>query len=191
MSSWTPRSSAPSVTNPWYVKAGYGGYNRCIEINSATHSCLPNCVGYAWGRFCEGAGVTNCNLSTGNAVTFWTQADGYQRGQTPRVGSVIVWSGGSGAYAGYGHVAICEAINPDGSILISQSAASGAWWYTDTIWPGQRYGYKNQLSWLGFIYNPYIDDPIPGPDPGPDPGPPGADGFPWWLLIPILKTKRR
>lgn len=45
------RTTAPSQTNKYYLKAGKGGYNRAMEINKKTHSCLANCVAVAHGRW--------------------------------------------------------------------------------------------------------------------------------------------
>lgn len=42
------RTEAPSKTNKFYLKAGKGGYNRAMEININTHSCLPNCCGLSF-----------------------------------------------------------------------------------------------------------------------------------------------
>ena len=42
------RTTSPSETNKFYIKAGKGGYNRAAEINEITHSCLPNCCGLSY-----------------------------------------------------------------------------------------------------------------------------------------------
>ena len=53
------RTSVPAIDNPYYVKTTGNGYNPCSLGNSAhglrpsDYSVLPNCVGYAWGRFHE------------------------------------------------------------------------------------------------------------------------------------------
>ena len=46
-----PRMTVPSVTDKYWVHTSCGGLNECIQISNG--SCLPNCVGYAWGRFYE------------------------------------------------------------------------------------------------------------------------------------------
>lgn len=65
----------------------------------------------------------------GNALTWGTAASalGYWVDGTPRhVGDIVVFSPGqAGAHAYYGHVAVIEKINADGSIEISESNVKG------------------------------------------------------------------
>lgn len=187
MSNWIPRTTSPAEDNPYYVKYPWG-YNYCIEINGYTHSCLPNCVGYAWGRFIEGVGETYSNLSRGNASSWWgNTGDGYQRGQVPQVGAVVCYGGGSYGGGGYGHVGIVESINPDGTFEMSQSSAGGTWWFmSHGVVPGQNRG---NLTWQGFIYNPWVTGV--GPDPGPDPGPEGVSLPIWMMLLSVVKRQKR
>ena len=141
------RTTAPSQTNKYYIKTTYGGYNRCILINSETGSVLPNCVGYAWGRFCEEQNIHDCKLSRGNAENWYGYNDGYARGQTPKLGAVICWhSTRSG-----GHVAIVEKIYSNGMILTSNSAYNGSRFYTKTLHPPQ-YFMGSAYDFQGFIY---------------------------------------
>lgn len=147
-----PRTEAPSETNKFYLKTTKGGYNKCIQIKS--NGCvLPNCVGYAWGRFCESQNITDCKLSRGNAENwFLNTSDGYKRGQTPKLGAIICWSKGKTQYEpdGAGHVAFVEQINKDRSILISESGYNSFFFRTRTLKPPYELGgtYKFQ----GFIY---------------------------------------
>ena len=64
---FVPRTTAPSYSDLNWIKRGYGyhGYNRCIVVDRNTGSVLPNCTGYAWGRFIECQGVHDCRLSRG------------------------------------------------------------------------------------------------------------------------------
>jgi surface antigen len=127
---FVPRTSAPVVTSGGTDKSGaywlgdsYGGLNPFDDLGQSYAKCkgdtLPNCTAYAWGRFYEIIG-SRPTLSTSNAEDWWGYtADGYERGQTPKLGAVICWSKGQvGAWHddGAGHVAIVEQINPDGSI---------------------------------------------------------------------------
>lgn len=141
-------TSAGMLNNPyWYSRnpfylAGYG---------------LPNCTCYAFGRFWEISDTDHDysnypNLSTGNAEDWWSYNDGYDRGQEPRLGAVICFA--DGPYSGDGHVAIVEQINDDGSIVTSNSAYGGSYFYTETLRPPHYLpvaGYVFQ----GFIYNPH------------------------------------
>ena len=149
---FVPRLDAPITADKHWIQVKYGGYNRCIPINGGP-SVLPNCTGYSFGRFMEIMGVTSCNLSIANAGEWWyyTQ-DGYERGKEPRLGAVICWSRAGQA----GHVAIVEQINPDGSIVTSNSAYNGTRFYTQTLKP-PYYTWSSLYELQGFIYNPNVD----------------------------------
>lgn len=125
-------------------------------VEPVTHSCVlehgeitGQCTGYAWGRFMEILGDTP-KLSTANAGMWYgyTQ-DGYQRGQTPKLGAVACWAKPGAA----GHVAIVEEIHDDGSITLGQSGYSSH----NRFWTGKgsppNY-YHSPYIFQGFIYNP-------------------------------------
>ena len=119
--SFTPRLTAPDYNNPYYIHTSYGGLNSCIHISGG--SCLPNCVGYAWGRAYEILG-TIPNLARTNANTWYSYNinNGYYAyGSTPKVGAIMCWTGGTEG----GHVAVVEKIE-NGVITISESNYGGA-----------------------------------------------------------------
>ncbi len=145
------RTTAPSYTDQNWIHYTRNGYNYCIKISGG--SCLPNCVGYAWGRWRELLGKYH-KLSRGNAENWWgNTGDGYKRGQTPKVGAVCCWEG-KGDRAG--HVAIVEKVNSDGSILTSNSAYGGTRFYMLTI--KKPYGLGYYYPFQGFIYLPISFD---------------------------------
>lgn len=139
MSNFVPRKSAPSTSDKHYYsdnvfyKSGYG---------------MPNCTCYAWGRFYELLG-SKPKLYTGNAKTWFPKGkayDGYDRGQTPKLGAICCWSNSRA-----GHVSVVEEIYSDGSILTSNSAWKSTNFYTKKIAKGYAVsGYTFQ----GFIYLP-------------------------------------
>lgn len=145
------RLSAPGASNKNYLHYTKGGYNYCILISG--NSCLPNCVGYAWGRWRELLGARP-KLSRGNAEDWWNYKDGYERGQTPKLGAVICWRKGKTGTSkdGAGHVAIVEQINSDGSIVTSNSGYSGTRFYKQTLKPPYNIG--SAYTFQGFIYLP-------------------------------------
>lgn len=150
------RTTAPAINNKYYVSTKYGGFNRCIVINHANGSVLPNCTGYAYGRFMEIAEVDTCKLCTADAERWYAYNDGYSRGQTPKVGAVACWALGNPADGsdGHGHVAIVEEVSPDGTILVSQSGYYSKKFTTQYISPPYAI---NGLTFQGFIYNPVTD----------------------------------
>jgi len=155
------RLSAPSETNKFYLKAGKGGYNRAMEINTRTHSCLPNCVGMVHGRWLESQEKTDYNkydkLPTGNAENYFPyKKDGYKRGQTPKVGAVICWRKGKAGNPddGAGHVAFVEKVFDNGDVLTSNSAYGGSRYYTKRYLKSKNYYMGAKYTFQGFIYNP-------------------------------------
>lgn len=149
------RLEAPATNNKYWIHTSKAGYNACILINKSTGSCLPNCVGYAWGRAYEAWG-TKPKLSKGNAEDWYGYKDGYKRGSTPKVGSVICWRKGKAGYSkdGAGHVAFVEKINKDGTIVVSNSNYSGTRFFTKTLSPKNNWYIGAGLTFQGFIYPP-------------------------------------
>lgn len=145
------RLNAPSTNDKHWIYYTKGGVNKCILISG--NSCLPNCVGYAWGRWYELLGKEP-KLSRGNAENWYNYNDGYKRGNTPKLGAVICWRKGQAGNSsdGAGHVAIVEEIKSDGSIVISQSAYKGTRFYTSTL--KKPYSMGGTYVFQGFIYPP-------------------------------------
>lgn len=178
MSDYKPRLTAPSTTDKCWIHYTAGGYNYCIEIEHG--SCLPNCVGYAWGRWRELLGKSP-KLSKGDASGWWTFKDGYERTQYPRLGSVICLDDG-----GYGHVGVVEAYEQrTGTITVSQSAYNGLRFYLTDIKPPYDYG---RFRCQGFIHLP---DSVPLPKAGTEPGPTKISHVPTMFTFPdVGKTKQ-
>jgi surface antigen len=150
--SFTARTEAPTAANKYWIHTSCGGRNACIKITGS--SCIPNCVGYAWGRFYEISGEKP-KLSRGNAEMWYGYNDGYERGQTPREGAVICWRKGKvGASDGAGHVAIVEKVYDDGSILISESGYNSFRFRTQRL--RKPYAIGGTYVFQGFIYNPAV-----------------------------------
>ena len=158
MAKYNPQLTAPSTTDKNYIHTSAGGYNSCIHV--ANGSVLPNCVGFAWGRWRSLLGK-DPKLSRNNAESWWGTNDGYKRGQTPKLGAVMCWRKGVvGVEAdGAGHVAIVEQINADGSVVTSNSAWNGARFYTKTLKP--PYSLGGSYVFQGFIYLPVEYDNEP------------------------------
>ena len=154
-----PRLSAPAATDIHWIHTSKGGLNSCILISG--NSCLPNCVGYAWGRFYEILGKAP-KLSRANAEMWFGTKDGYKRGQTPKLGAVICWRKGKAGWAsdGAGHVAIVEKVNDDGSIVISESGYKAFRFRTRVLRP--PYAIGSAYVFQGFIYNPAVKDAAKG-----------------------------
>ena len=153
MSNFVPRLNSTGMigsiywyttTNPYYPTYG-----------------LPNCTCYAWGRFWEineqsGHAVFPQGM-IGNAVDWYNNSPAYEHGSIPKLGAVICFAGGT---YNTGHVGVVEQINPDGSIVTSNSDYGGTYFYLMTLYPPYSSG---TLVFQGFIYNPYTDQPEPTP----------------------------
>jgi len=79
----------------------------------------------------------------GNAIEWWANARAYNfpEGQVPQVGAIMVTR-----ESGFGHVAYVEAVNPDGSWMVSEMNYT-AWDVVD-----HRTLHAGQAPVLGFIY---------------------------------------
>ena len=155
MAKYSARTTAPSTSDKNYKHTSAGGYNYCILVSGG--SVLPNCVGYAWGRWRELLGKYH-ELSRNNAESWYLKNDGYKRGQTPKLGAVACWRKGVAGVEsdGAGHVAIVEKIYSDGTILTSNSAWNGSRFYMKEIKP--PYSLGGSYVFQGFIYLPISFD---------------------------------
>lgn len=160
---FTPRLTRPEAGNKYYITDSAGGWSHAIPGNSKfrdrQNNVLPNCVGYAYGRYHEIAGQKEMNLfDPTNAEDIYENARQHGRNvsQTPSLGSVLVLSKGKIGKQyndGPGHVAVVEQINSDGSILTSESGWSSSnpfWTQTrrkeDNNYAGNSYGF------VGFVH---------------------------------------
>lgn len=145
------RTTAPEDTNKYYINTSKGGYNKCIIINTKNGLCIPNCTGFAYGRFMEEQGITNCSLPTSNAETWIKNNTKYKTGSIPKLGAVAIWSKGiiGNGKDGAGHDAIVERIYSDGSFLTSNSAYKSTKFYTKKI---NKYKFMLGYKFQGFIY---------------------------------------
>lgn len=150
--SFTERLTMPESGDPAYTRTAYGGYNSQIDGSPQPWpgSVLANCTGYVHGRWIEIAGHTadDFGISNGNANTYWSYGDGYTRSSTPAAGAIVCYGGE------FGHVAIVERVNADGSILVSQSNYGGTVFETLTLRPPSYAQYG--VTFQGFILNPYV-----------------------------------
>ena len=156
-SNFKKRTSAPSASDRLWIHTSNGGLNECIEINNSG-SCLPNCVGYAWGRFYEITGKRPA-LSRANAENWYGYtSDGYKRSQTPIEGAVICWRKGQAGVSsdGAGHVAIVEEVKSNGDVVTSNSAYGGTRFYMQTVTKASGYSIGSAYTFQGFILPPAV-----------------------------------
>lgn len=152
-------------TNSWYK---YWSDESGVWNTSNTNLWLPNCTHYSMGRTAEIANrpiyTTHELFNSGYAnAQNWYANSKWETGSTPALGAILVWNGGE-----YGHVAIVEGINDDGTVNISQSGYQS----TNRTFDNPKYfqyvenltckvGYVTTgIGWKfsGYIYNPYVND---------------------------------
>lgn len=157
---FTPRKTAPPATSKYWIHKSAGGLNECIVIEG--NSCLPNCVGYAWGRWYEIL-KSRPNLSRANAENWYVTNDGYIHSKTPSLGAVACWSKGKVGVGsdGAGHVAIVEEIKSNGDIVVSNSGYKSKRFWMQTFTRSSGYAMKG-YNFQGFIHLPTS---VPAPDP--------------------------
>lgn len=152
----------------YYIRKSAGGYSPCIEGNGAfglrpfPGSVLPNCVGFATGRFNEKLELGSCKyLGNRNAkeFTIFAKQQGLEMGPDPAEGACMVWGG-----SGDGHVAIVEKVIDNDTVQTSESG----WSYRTEPIVRQLIRKRGSGSWgqsyefLCFIYPPgYKPDPKP------------------------------
>lgn len=162
---FSPQLVIPSAGNPYYNTVKAGGYNPCIMGNPQRReknlNVLPNCVGYATGRFNEIIGEERCQyLGNTNAANFVSLArkQGLTVTERPTKGGCMVWKGGN---TGEGHVAIVELLM--GSRIITSESEYygkaftiyqrfGKDWSDGCYWMGSSYKY------LGCVQNPAMKE---------------------------------
>lgn len=155
------RTTPPSDTNKYYLREPKG-YNKCIRgntkygLNHGIYDVLPNCTGWACGRFLESQHYTEAELPYhSNAETYLRDNKVYEEGFTPRVGSILVYGKGKVGVGsdGAGHVMFVESIDKKGNCLVSESG----WNFkskrmtTRTVKP-RKYTYASGYTYLGCIY---------------------------------------
>lgn len=137
------------------------GWSPCIYGNKKHRdhnlNVLPNCVGWATGRFNQLGQWGKCKyLGNTNAENFtnFCKKQRLELGQEPKVGACMVWEG-KGKLAG--HVAIVEEVISSKKVTTSESgwSAKKSYW-TSTRKKGStnNWGGGKNLKFKGFIYNP-------------------------------------
>jgi len=141
-SGYTPRVNAPDSSDPCY-------YSDANIFYAADYG-MPNCTCYAWGRAYEITGQKP-ELSPYDACTWYdynVENAVYDYGDTPRQGAIACFAYSDG---GSGHVAVVEDVTED-TLLLSNSAYSGAEFYLDSVPVDDPSGGRDGWIFQGYIY---------------------------------------
>ncbi len=162
------RTTKPEAGNKYYITKANGGWSNAIKGNSKNRDkdcdVLPNCVGYAYGRFNEIGGYGYCKyLTPTNAENFIKYKNPELKvGQIPKLGACMVWQKGNTLFGsdGAGHVAIVEKVVSDTEVYTSESgwSSSRPFWNQTRKKGYGNWGQKPSYKFLGFIYNPAVPD---------------------------------
>ncbi len=139
---YTPRLTSPDTDNAQY----YSGENPFYAAGYG----MPNCTCYAWGRAYEISGERP-ELSPYDACTWYdynAENHIYDYGDEPQQGAIACWAYADG---GPGHVAVVEQVDGD-SVLLSNSAYSGAEFYMDTVPADDPSAGRENWIFQGYIY---------------------------------------
>lgn len=145
-------TQAPSNQDIKAINYKYYGKDHAIAINKNTGYVLPNCCGmvhYFWLYL--GLDQDELNMPRSHAYTYYNAWSG-KKGKVAKLGAIAVWSGGSGTYAGYGHVGGVQRIFENGDVECVCSDASGSKFYTKRLLKSNGYNWSAKLRFTGFIY---------------------------------------
>ena len=171
--------------NPWWYSNG----NIYYAMGSGHPYGLPNCTCYCYGRTGEINGAFNTNLPAADAGNWYDRvasAGTIPVGYTPKLGGIMVFHDRPGATIHKpGHVAQVEHVYSDGSVMTSNSAYGGTYFYRERLYPANGYlsswmhdGSTHDYVYQGCIYV-YNDSPTP-PQP---PLPSRNRKMPIWMLL--------
>lgn len=155
-----PYTAVPSTSDKNFINVNFGGYAHCIKRTSAGYT-LPNCVAMAHGMWLktitdakglDEAKAIESKMCRNNAEIYWNYADGFQRGQSPKLNAIMVWNG-KGDLAG--HVMVVTEIMDNGDVIATGSNYSGSKFYTKTYYKAKNYNFSTQYTFMGFVYCPY------------------------------------
>ncbi len=132
VANFVPRTTAPTSDNPYYYSSTY---NPFVGTSYGPPKVNANCTWYAYGRASEILG-RKAGLCTANASNWYSYTkDGYQRGDTPRLGAVACKKGAN-------HVAVVEGIDySNNTVALSNSAWNGQSFYMTYNADASKYQY--------------------------------------------------
>lgn len=128
-------SASSSLANPGFSFGGGAVY-------AGNRYAYGYCTWYAYNKRAAAGRVIGSNW--GNATTWaaLARASGFSVDKNPQAGDVFQTSGG---WAGYGHVGYVEAVNPDGSILVSEMNYAGWNRVSSRTIPADQIGLYNYI----------------------------------------------
>ena len=117
---YVPPAPRPVYTTYTYTYLGSSSERSNIEVIGYFYNLggpygAGQCTQWAWYKWQQNGRTVPTNWGNANTWAAMAAASGYQVDHSPAPGAII--QSGSGWY---GHVGYVEAVNPDGSIVISE-----------------------------------------------------------------------
>jgi len=149
------QTTKPDAGDPYYNKSPKG-WSPCILGNNNKGqrdpglNVLPNCCGWACGRFNSIAEEPTCRwFGNVNAENFLAlgKSQGLKTGTEPKIGAVMVWSNDR-----TGHVAVVENVIDKNTVLTSESEWNGAVFKNYTRKRGSDGNWRSGCKWMGATY---------------------------------------
>lgn len=151
---------ANSKQNKYFISTSQGGLSHCIVRGTGGYT-LPNCVALVHAEWLQilssalseaKAIEYESRMCRNNASVYWGYNDGFQRGQTPKLGAIACWKGGK---SGAGHVALVTSVDGKDWKGVASNYSGSAFYtcgykYSST----SRYYLGSSYSFQGFIYPP-------------------------------------
>lgn len=172
-----PLTERPAAGDKYFNTKAAGGINPCIQGQDASGKCvkgltvLPNCVGFAVGRYNQIAGTTDCNLlGSTNAENFADLAikQGLKLTTEPYIGGVMVWSVGKvgDGSDGAGHVACVERciMRKEKQLFITSESGWKHYAFQLKERTGKNWSQGTRYKYIGCIINEAVKPPIERPN---------------------------
>ena len=151
---------ANSRQNKYFISTSRGGLSHCI-VRGPNGYTLPNCVALVHAEWLQ---ILSSALSEAkaieyesmmcrnNASVYYGFADGFSRGQQPKLGAIACWKGGS---SGAGHVAFVTNVDGKNWSGVASNYSGSAFYHCSYKYSSTyRYYLGSAYSFQGFIYPP-------------------------------------
>jgi len=118
-----PDGSLPAEQRPGYVapRSGVSGIISGGYYQAGNGYAFGNCTWYVYNRRVQLGLPVGSNWGNASTWALYARATGLRVDHTPTVGAIVQWNAYASAWIGYaGHVGVVEAVNSDGTIVISE-----------------------------------------------------------------------
>lgn len=146
-------SSLSEVKSNFNIRTSLDGMDQkwITFAESATGVPMPNCYTYARARVSEIKNTEELisSVPIGHAGNLWEiHDDNYVQSSVAEPGALMIWKNKYDPVNSYGHVAVCEKVNNDGTVEWSQSNYGGPMFEYESDNPSIKYPH---LEFMGYL----------------------------------------